>query len=98
SVIQGDRMVGVYFDGEVPAGWRRQGYASGSKGPYCVPQRRSKVGKELHDQITETVMPGASELHARLTSCGPHLQGMRISWVTAEITNGKAIVHVPAGM
>lgn len=100
AVTQGRSMVGVAFDGEFPKGWRRAG-STGSGQSYYIPDARSKAGKEAKMAIHNIRIPGAMEIDSRLggpggvmADAGPR-GGYWMFFITAEIIDGKCIIHVP---
>jgi hypothetical protein len=104
AVTRGRTMCGVVFNGEVPDGWKREG-STGDSRAYYMPLRRSKAGKEIAKEIGSVSIPGAIDLHSKLSpnegsvfgDAGPN-GGFFILYITAEIVGGQCIIHVPRKM
>lgn len=101
-VADNRNLRGFVFD-EVPAGWREAGSTRDSK-RYCVPVRRSKEGKAMHERIRAIRIPDASSIHALFSDDGGVWGEMRTSggfpiyYITAEIVRDQVIIHVPEKM
>ena len=104
AVSRGPFMCGVAFPDGAPEGWREIG-RTGDRKPYYLPVRRSKQGKDRFDRIKQIRIPGASELHSKFSRDGgvwgnadPGGRGYSIHYMTAEIIDGKCVIHVPEKM
>lgn len=99
--VFGSHLAGVLFEGKAPAGWTEKGRTS--KGErYFMPLRKSKAGKELAQRLSAIRIPDTVELHSMFSTDGGHIDAVgasfAIHYISAEITKGKVIVSVPAGM
>lgn len=98
-IANGRTVSGFAFD-ECPDGWRKAGWTP-KGGDYFLPVRRSKAGKELYKRIEAFRIPDAHEIHSMFSNDGgvwgemSVRGGFPIYYITAEISKGKVIIHVP---